>query len=512
MEVVFRVDASSQIGTGHVMRCLALADELKSNDNNISFVCRNNAGHLINFINNKGYRVYVIPVEEYSANQNDYKDGQNIDLMIDASQTIEVLQQVNVDWLIVDHYAINYKWESELKKYVKSILVIDDLANRRHDCDVLLDQNWFGAETIVRYKNLLPKDCVTLLGPNFAILSKKYSIARRQKELHNGNINNVLIFMGGVDSGEQTAKALEALCCEELKHISVDVVIGHSNKDVNKIIKIASNRKRTIIHKLLPSLVDLMKRADLMLCAGGSTTWERCCLGLPAIVVTSAKNQVKFTKLLAKEGVHLLLGSSNEINSQDWFLKICELTNDRDRVKKMSSLSSTMVDGEGVSRVVSKLHRFCMPISIRKATHEDEKLMLDWVNDPIVRKFSFNQEHITNEEHHDWFKKKINDPDCLILIGIDSVNIPIGQVRIDSLDEIGIIDISIDSAARGFGFAETLLKKSVEFWKNTGSNKPLIGDVLRSNIASQKVFINSGFIEQNNDDPNNGNVIRYILD
>ncbi len=171
-----------------------------------------------------------------------------------------------------------------------------------------------------------------------------------------------------------------------------------------------------------------------------------------------------------------------------------------------------MVDGDGIRRVVSKLHGFSLPISVRKAKNEDEKLLLDWVNDPIVRKFSFNQDPITNKEHHDWFRRKINDPDCLMLIGVDSENIPIGQVRIDSHDEIGIIDISIDSAARGFGFAELLLKKSVEFWKNTGSNKPLIGDVLSSNIASQKVFINSGFMEQNNDNTNNSDVIRYILD
>jgi len=356
MEVVFRVDASSEIGTGHVMRCLSLADELKRNNNNVGFVCRNNVGHLINFIKNKGYKVHAIPVEKYwSANRSDYKDYQNADLMIDASQTIEALQHIKVDWLIVDHYAIDYKWESELKKYVKSVLVIDDLANRKHDCDVLLDQNWFGTETIGRYSNLLPKDCIPLLGPNFALLSKKYAIARRQKKLHNGNINKVLIFMGGVDSGGQTAKALEALCSEELKHISVDVVIGSSNKDINKIIKIASSRKRTVIHKLLPSLVDLMTKADLMLCAGGSTTWERCCLGLPAIVVIAAKNQSKSTKLLAKSGVHLLLGSSKEINNQDWFVKIRELASDSDRVKKMSILSSNLVDGEGVGRVLAAL-------------------------------------------------------------------------------------------------------------------------------------------------------------
>ena len=513
MRFVFRVDSSLEIGTGHVMRCLSLADELKRKNNNVSFVCRNKAGNLINFIKNKGYKVHTIPVEKYcSANLSDYKDNQNADLMIDANQTIEAIQHHKIDWLIIDHYAIDYKWESELRKYVKSVLVIDDLANREHDCDVLLDQNWYGTKTTGRYDKLLRKDCISLLGPRFALLSKNYAIARRQNKSHNGSINKVLIFMGGVDSGGQTVKALEALCLEELKHISVDVVIGNLNKDMTKIIKIASSRKRTVIHKVLPDLVDLMMKADLMLCAGGSTTWERCCLGLPAIVFIAAKNQSKFTKLLAKDGVHSFLGTSKEVNSQDWFEKIRELTRDADSVQKMSNLSSKMVDGKGVSRVLSRLHGFSMPMSLRKATAEDENLLLDWANDPIVRKFSFNQKPITKEQHHDWFRSKINDPDCLILIGMDSENIPIGQVRIDSNDEIGIIDISIDSAARGFGFAEILLKKSVKFWKSTGSNKPLIGDVLSSNKASQKVFINSGFLEQNNHDPNSSAVIRYTLD
>ena len=378
MHVVFRVDASLQIGTGHVMRCLSLAEGLKKKNTKVSFVCRDLDGNLIKLIENKGFLVHVISLKSYpSYGIPNYKDYKSSDLMIDASQTIETLKNINVDWLVVDHYDIDYRWESELRKHVKSILVIDDLADREHNCDVLLDQNWFGAETIARYDHLLPKDCIRLLGPDFALLSKEYTAARKNKKMHNGQIKKILIFMGGVDSRKQTFEALKALCQEELKYVAVDVVIGTLNKDINKIINIASNRKNTTIHKLLPSLAELMMNADLMLCAGGSTTWERCCLGLPAIVVITAKNQSKCSKLLAKAGIHLLLDGSKKNGHDDWLMKVSELACDSEKVKEMSILSSDLVDGEGVDRVLSVLHGFSIPINIKKPSEDNEKLLFD---------------------------------------------------------------------------------------------------------------------------------------
>jgi len=153
-----------------------------------------------------------------------------------------------------------------------------------------------------------------------------------------------------------------------------------------------------------------------------------------------------------------------------------------------------------------------MPIGIRKVTEYDEKLLFDWANDPYVRKFGFNGKSITKEEYHNWFRGKFNDPDYLILVGLDFKKIPIGQVRIDSADEVGMIDISVDSAARGLGYATILLKESVKFWKSIKSKKPLVGDVLIANKASCKVFVNAGFREQDNDDAYISGVIRYILD
>jgi UDP-2,4-diacetamido-2,4,6-trideoxy-beta-L-altropyranose hydrolase len=515
MNFVFRVDASDSIGSGHVMRCLSLADELEKRKNSIRFICCNYDGNLNAFIKRKGYEVHEIPSNKLPlVDSHGSEESRNIEINNDALLTKKAIENTKVDWLIVDHYSLDYKWELKLKKHVEAVLVIDDLANRKHDCNILLDQNWFGLETGNRYAQLINKECVTLLGPNFAILSKDYINARKSLKEHSGVIKRILIFMGAVDSKRQTIEALQALCNEDLRYLSVDVVIGGANKDKNQIINITSSRKKTVIYNSLPTLSELMMKADLILCSGGATTWERCCLGLPAIVFIAAENQKKFTKLLAKDNVHVLLESSNEITHKDWFLRISRLIKNTNKVKKMSQLSSQIVDGRGISRILLNLYGFSMPIDIRKATEDDEKLLFDWANDPIVRKFSFHHKPITNDQHHKWFSSKTNDPDCLILLGIDSKNIPIGQVRIDSLDEHDIIDISINSAARGFGFATILLKKSVKFWKSTGSNKPLIGDVFKSNKASQKVFINSGFREKDNDNDNaNSNgVIRYILD
>lgn len=511
MNIVFRVDSSNIIGSGHVMRCLSLADELKFRKNSVLFICNNEDGNLNNIIKKKGYQVIEIASENSSIKNHALIDqSRNTVINNDAHQTKLIIKDKKVDWLIVDHYFLDENWESELKKYVNAIFVIDDLANRRHDCDLLLDQNWFGIETKHRYDEYTNESTISLLGPNYAILSKDFRSIKKNKRKHNGFINQILIFMGAVDSKRQTREALLALCNEDLSNISVDVVIGSSNKDKDQIINIASNRKKTKIYNVVPSLSELMQKADLILCAGGSTTWERCFMGLPAIVFIASENQNKLTRQLAKDNAHILLESSTQINSQDWYLNISELVKDNVKLRKMSAIGENFVDGRGSYRILSHLYGFSMPIEIRKATIDDEKLLFEWVNEPTVRKFSFSSKDITNEDHKDWLRLKLNDPNCLILIGTDSNTIPIGQVRIESINYKNYIDISIDKEARGLGFAQILIEESVKFWRNARINSwPLIAEVLFTNKASQQVFINSGFVKCSSE--NDENFIRFKL-
>jgi UDP-2,4-diacetamido-2,4,6-trideoxy-beta-L-altropyranose hydrolase len=510
MNCVFRVDASGLIGSGHLMRCLSLADELKIRGSNILFVSSNDSGNLNKIVSERGHEVYEISSIPFKlSNSKRYDVFNNSVINNDAKLTIKAIEKIKVDWLIVDHYFLDYNWELELKKHVKAILVIDDLANRKHVCNILLDQNFFGNETRTRYENLVNRECITLLGPKYSILSKDYRKAQNTFKKRNSKISRVLIFMGAVDSKGQTVQALKALSKDELNHLSVDVVIGRANKDKNQIISIASSRKNTEIYNSLPSLFELMQKADLILCSGGTTTWERCSLGLPAIVFISSENQRRCSEMLAKNDVQLLIESSNEINNKDWFLKIYELLNDSDKLKKMSTLSLKTVDGRGINRVLLKLYGLSLPIKIREATTADEKILFDWVNDYDVRRLSFNKEPIEFNHHRTWFASKLEDSNCMILIGMVSNDIPIGQVRFDIKNDYVYIDISIDRSARGFGFARYLLEESVKFWMTKGINKPLIADVFDSNKTSQKVFASMGFMKFNSD--NRENVTRFIL-
>jgi len=512
MNVVFRVDASNRIGSGHVMRCKTLAEELQRRGAEIIFICREHNGNLIQFLRQLGFSVESLPaIGSYTKNNDlsDFNEWLNIDSAIDAHETIEALSDFNPDWLVVDHYGIDSNWEEKLKIHVKSILVIDDLANRKHDCDILLDQNWFGGETNARYIKLLPEHCLTLLGPRYALLPPVYPLIRSGLSCRDGKINRALIFMGGVDSGNQTIQALKALCHPELKYIAVDVVIGKLNSSAVEIENLVSKRHRTTIYRNLPNLAGLMARADLMLGAGGSTTWERCCLGLPAVVTIVSDNQKKFTQLLANENVHVLAGDATNINSNDWSQKILELFRNKSRTKELSKSSLRIADGQGLNRVSTRMQGNISSVNVKEASYDDEQLLFEWVNDPSVRSSAFNSVLIQFDEHRDWFIKKLNENDSLILIGMDSYGLPIGQVRFENNKEETHIDVSVDYCLRGLGIGLTLIQKAIEFWLSLDRNDILVAEVLPSNTTSQNLFIRSGF-EKSNIKGQHGS-IRYTL-
>jgi UDP-2,4-diacetamido-2,4,6-trideoxy-beta-L-altropyranose hydrolase len=222
---------------------------------------------------------------------------------IDIRQTLKVLQaNAPWDWLIVDHYSLDYRWESAMRKVVGKIMAIDDLADRKHDCDLLLDQNYF-QETDIRYKDLLPERCDRLLGPKYAMLRPEFREARNFCRMRGNGVARVLVYFGGNDPDNLTGMALSALNSPELKHLLVDVVIGTSNSHQGKLETLADQRVGTRLHIQPECFTELMIRADLCIGAGGTTTWERLCLGLPSLVVTVAENQEAYNIELNRDGL-----------------------------------------------------------------------------------------------------------------------------------------------------------------------------------------------------------------
>jgi UDP-2,4-diacetamido-2,4,6-trideoxy-beta-L-altropyranose hydrolase len=337
MDVVFRTDSSHNIGTGHVMRCLALADELRQKGTDINFVCREAPGNMISYIGNRGYEVHLLPGE--------------IDIEKDRRLTKNILSknESKPDWLIIDHYDIGIQWESAMYGLVNKIMVIDDLANRKHVCDLLLDQNYSKNED--RYSGLVSGNCIKLLGPKYSILRPQFQKVRNNLRKRDGGVNRILVFMGGADPKNVTSKALRAIRMLDRSDIAVDVVIGNLNPFHEEIKNLISKIPNTICHHNVENMADLMLSADLCIGAGGTTTWERCCVGLPTMTIILAENQKSISENLDKKGALINLGWYHNVTENNIKEVIEGLFDNPRKMVSMSDKSRRLVDGEGVNRV-----------------------------------------------------------------------------------------------------------------------------------------------------------------
>src|SRR3990172_186361 len=272
--IIIRVDSSYHFGTGHVMRCLSLAYELSRLGAVIQFVCRELDGNLIDVITHQGYPVHRL--EKHIEDQ-----------QIDAVEAIKILKKLpkeNIDWLIVDHYALGEDWEVKLRPYVGKIMVIDDLANRKHQCDVLMDQT-FGRQK-EDYLPLVPQHCHLLLGAKYALLRSEFSQLRQQALLwrqHQSQPKNVLVSFGGADPENVTGKVIEAIQKKDLG-LQFDIIVGSHIKHYQALIQ-QRYPDFIRIHHNIKNMADYMLRADIAIGAGGAISWERCCLGLPTLLI-----------------------------------------------------------------------------------------------------------------------------------------------------------------------------------------------------------------------------------
>ncbi len=360
MNIAIRTDASLEIGTGHVMRCLTLAQELRGNGTRAVFVCREHPGNLCEMIAAQGFEVIRLELGRESERNHEvaprlpHASWLGADQKTDASQTIAALQGgATWDWIIVDHYALDSSWETDIRKVCAKIMVIDDLADRMHACDLLLDQNFFH-EPEKRYADLLPECCLTLFGPEYALLRPEFQQARKFCRMRGNGIARVLVYFGGADPDNLTGMVLEALRRQELAHLLVDAVVGPNNPHLSNLEKQAQARPGTRLHIQPTSFVELMVRADLCIGAGGTTTWERLCLGLPSLVISTAHNQIAVSEELSNLNLIRYLGHKYGVSVNDIFHGIVDLS---DCYSSEMSLffDKIHIDGYGSQKVSNNL-------------------------------------------------------------------------------------------------------------------------------------------------------------
>lgn len=500
MKFIFRTDASLRVGTGHVMRCLTLAKALRDRGAECTFICRDHEGHLIEKIRQEGFDCipHAQPSEILDVHDSDEPPLAHADLLgtswqHDAQQTIQALGAERVDWLVVDHYALDKRWEETLRPHAKKIMVIDDLADRYHECDLLLDQNLVvNFET--RYQHLLPEHGASLLGPQYALLQSEYPELHPRTPPRTGPVKRILVFFGGADQHNLAGRTVSAFLKLKRDDIKLEVVMSSHSPHAAETQALAQSHANITLHDALPTLAPLMFQADLAIGASGTTSWERCCLGLPSLVITLSENQKPIAAELHQRGLVRWLGHYDAVTI-DRLVEVLQSLIDFKELQSWSQACMAVTDGDGVKRVVSVLMlNSKTKLQARLVRLDDEALLLRWANDPLVRANAFNPEAISADTHQIWFYSRLKNPEyCKIYIVETEEGFPIGQVRFERVEGEWEIHYSLAACARGVGLAKKLLSIAIKVFRIGHNGSQVFGRVKKGNLPSQKVFEELGF-------------------
>ncbi|MDE2440341.1 MAG: UDP-2,4-diacetamido-2,4,6-trideoxy-beta-L-altropyranose hydrolase [Betaproteobacteria bacterium] len=496
MFVVFRADANPVIGTGHLMRCLALAGALHRRGAHCLFLCApEGLGSLAERIRREGHDLAMLPPAVLPVPPTQPHDGSPLPWTAQALDGRACLATLDdhpePDWIVVDHYLLDATWESTVRRRTRHLLAIDDLANRRHDCDLLLDQNLRAADA-PPYAGLTPATCRYLLGPRYALLRPEFAAARHSTPRATGETLRLLVMFGGADQADLTGRTVRLLARLGLAS-TVDVVVGPLYSARDSLAEAVVGLPQATLHYAPTDITALLTQADLAIASPGTSSWERCCLGLPAITLAVADNQMAMAEQLARQGAHLFLGPANAVVDADLLAAIRLLATRTDWRAHMAAAALGVTDGRGAERVAARLAG--TDVHVRPATADDAALLHAWRNDPRTRAQSFDPAPITWENHQRWFANALANPARILLIGT-SEGREFGCIRFDLTDDTARISIYLDPARQGEGLAAPLLETAARQLRQTrpGVGR-IVAEVKTGNEASRRAFLNAGYRE-----------------
>ncbi len=498
MRVVFRVDASFDIGTGHIIRCLTLAEKLRESGADCFFISKAHEGHLINEVLQKGFKVYQLPAADSGFNHKGkhlaHASWLGCDWKTDASQTEAILKNICPEWLIVDHYALDENWEKAVSRFYGKLMVIDDLADRRHECDLLLDQNLVDDKDS-RYQCKVSENCMTLLGAEYALLQSIYEKLHHQVRFRQGRIGRILVFFGGADKHNLTGRIISVLIAFNRHDIEVDVVIAENSPFMKSVCEQVRGCEHIFLHSGLSTLGHLMLKADLAIGAGGVSSWERLCLGLPTLVITMAENQIGIADYLFKQELIKWMGHYDNVCDQQVFRALGNLLDQGYVDESWSKRCWRLVDGKGVGRVCSLLMiDSSTSLYARHVEMKDQTVLLKWANDQVTRRNSFSMKKITTDVHNKWFCDQIKKKeDSRIYIVETKVGLPIGSVRFERKELGWEIHFTLGSIYRGKGLSGVFLNVAITKFYSELGDVVLLARVKDQNESSKRLLIALGF-------------------
>lgn len=476
---VFRCDASPLIGSGHVVRCLALADALAA------------AGWACAFASTPGTAETVPALA---------KSGYRLINLADSAQEPALLKAAipqGCELLVVDHYGRDAEFEAACRPWAARILIADDLADRRHECDYLLDPTL--GRKAADYAPLTPENCRTLLGPEFALLRPQFQDARPAALARRAStraIERILVSLGGTDPSNLTARVLRGIMLSGVD-AAVDVVLGGAAPHLEEIRTLAASTPLPIaLHTAVDDMAALMSKADLAVGAAGTTSWERCTLGLPSLMLVIADNQELVARSLDQAGAAARLGRSESVTEEQLAAQLRAFAANPDRLGAMAARAAAVCDGRGTQRTLLALLRPAKsgrgnPVTLRLVSAADEAMILDWQRDPATRRYARNPAVPTSDEHHRWMTARLADPDCLFTL-IECGQVAAGVLRLDRIKNAGNaheVSIFVAPELQRQGLAACALALARQLLPGV----ELIAEVLPGNEASAKLFSLAGY-------------------
>jgi UDP-2,4-diacetamido-2,4,6-trideoxy-beta-L-altropyranose hydrolase len=463
---IFRTDASVAIGGGHVRRCIVLADALAEAGWRVRFVCGAASCAVVPALTASGYAITEPAVFEKAPER--------------------------CDLLVVDDYRLDAAFERAARGWAARILVIDDLANRAHDGDVLLDQS--PGRTREAYAGLVPQGCDLLLGAPYALLDARFRIARRRRKPI-GKVERMYVNFGTTDTANATSLALDAIAAAQLG-AEIDIVIGSAAPHLAALRgKIASLGAGATLHVDLDDVAALMRNADLAIGAGGVGALERCALGLPSAILTVADNQHQNARALDASGAAVYWGDIGNQSVDELAAALKRLAADRAGRSAMSATAAALVDGLGAARarmscaapLRAKDGRI---VTLRQAVFADAGAMLAWQSAPGARAYARNPAAPKPEEHERWLKAKLADPNCIFNVVLCGGE-PVGILRFDRLAarDASEVSILITAERQGLGIGGAALALG----RRLLPQERIVAAIHPENRASIRMFAAAGY-------------------
>lgn len=474
---VLRFDAGPQIGGGHAVRCLALADDLAR----------------------AGWRCTLAIDPETRDAVPDIGRSPHARIAADMSSSWldRRFSDTPPDLIVVDHYGINADEETAYGAYSR-VAVFDDLANRPHNADILLDPT--PGRTDAAYSGLTPAHTVLCVGPSFAILRRQFR-AQRPAALDRDTpptAERILIAAGATDAGNVTASALTATA-KALPAAEIDVVLGALAPTRQEIETIAGEiGSRVHVHIDVSDMAGLMGKADFVIGAAGSSAFERCALGRPTIMIQTADNQKFIASALARAGAAHIVDLTDARKLDGFAETIRQFGQDQPRRHRMAHAAAMLCDGAGTVRFRLTLlpdisGRNGATIRLRLAEAGDCDRLLAWQRDPQTRRFARNPAPPKAQEHAAWFAAKRNDPDSILAIVTEDGSAA-GMLRVDPVPDDGLartFEVSILTAPthKRRGIAAAALAHA----RKLVPGALLRAEVLADNAASHALFQAAGY-------------------